>query len=215
MRSSKIFFILVVSLLAAIRSAAQPISKEINSDWKFHKVGNTDWHKAVVPGCIHTDLINNKIIPDPFYRDNESKLQWIDKYSWEYKTEIDVDNKMISRQNIELDFKGLDTYAEAFLNDKHLLSTDNMFCEWNVDVKKVLVEGKNSLRILFHSPVAMGILSRDKFNVEAPLGYNLEITNTDWPNVGPYMRKAGYMFGWDWGPKLTTSGIWRPVFLKR
>jgi beta-mannosidase len=142
MRSSKIFFILVVSLLAAIRSAAQPISKEINSDWKFHKVGNTDWHKAVVPGCIHTDLINNKIIPDPFYRDNESKLQWIDKYSWEYKTEIDVDNKMISRQNIELDFKGLDTYAEVFLNDKHLLSTDNMFCEWNVDVKKVLVEGK-------------------------------------------------------------------------
>ena len=115
---------------------------------------------------------------------------------------------------MSLTFKGLDTYAEVFLNDQHLMSTDNMFCEWNADVKKVLVEGKNSLRILFHSPVAMGILSRDKFNVEAPLGYNLEITNTDWPNVGPYMRKAGYMFGWDWGPKLTTSGIWRPVFLK-
>ena len=89
-----------------------------------------------------------------------------------------------------------------------------MFCEWNADVKKILVEGKNSLRILFHSPVAMGMLSRDKFNLEAPLGYNLELTNTDWPNVGPYIRKAGYMFGWDWGPKLTTSGIWRPVFLK-
>jgi len=113
MRSSKIFFILILSLLATIRSASQPISKEINSNWKFHKVGNTDWHKAVVPGCIHTDLINNKIIPDPFYRDNESKVQWIDKYSWEYKTEIDVDNKIISRQNIELNFKGLDTYAEV------------------------------------------------------------------------------------------------------
>jgi beta-mannosidase len=214
MRNNKIFPVLILLLMLAMISAAQPVSKEINSDWKFHKVGNTDWHKAVVPGCIHTDLINNKIISDPFYRDNESKVQWIDKYSWEYKTEIDADDKLISRQNIELDFKGLDTYAEIFLNDQHILSTDNMFCEWNVDVKKILVEGKNSMRILFHSPVAMGILSRDKFNVEAPLGYNLELTNTDWPNVGPYMRKAGYMFGWDWGPKLTTSGIWRPVFLK-
>ncbi len=199
--------------LIVLETGAQPLSKEINSGWKFHKVGNTDWHNAVVPGCIHTDLINNKIIPDPFYRDNESKVQWVDKYSWEYKTEIDADKKLLGKQNIELSFKGLDTYAEVFLNDQHILSTDNMFCEWNADVKKFLVEGKNSLRILFHSPVAMGILSRDKFDVEAPLGYNLEITNTDWPNVGPYMRKAGYMFGWDWGPKLTTSGIWRPVFL--
>ena len=214
MRNNKIFPVLLFLLMVAIHSAAQPVSKEIDSDWKFHKVGNGDWHKAVVPGCIHTDLINNNIIQDPFYRDNESKLQWIDKYSWEYKTEIDVDEKTISKQNIVLNFKGLDTYAEVFLNDQHLLSTDNMFCEWNEDVKKVLVKGKNSLRILFHSPVAMGILSRDKFDIEAPLGYNLELTNTDWPNVGPYERKAGYMFGWDWGPKLTTSGIWRPVFLK-
>jgi beta-mannosidase len=214
MKNRKVYPILILFLMYFFGSAAQPVSREINSGWKFHKVGNTDWYKAVVPGCVHTDLISNKIIQDPFFRDNESKLQWIDKYSWEYKTEFIVDSKIISRQNIELDFKGLDTYAEVFLNDKHLLSTDNMFREWHADVRNVLVEGKNSLRILFHSPVAMGILSRDKFNIEAPLGYNLELTNTDWPNVGPYMRKAGYMFGWDWGPKLTTSGIWRPVFLK-
>ena len=109
MRNNKIFPVLILSLMVAIHSAAQPVSKEIDSDWKFHKVGNGDWHKAVVPGCIHTDLINNNIIQDPFYRDNELKLQWIDKYSWEYKTEIDVDQKMISKQNIELNFKGLDT----------------------------------------------------------------------------------------------------------
>ncbi|HVN56788.1 MAG TPA: glycoside hydrolase family 2 protein [Bacteroidales bacterium] len=214
MRKHRLFPVMILMLTVTVESVAQPVIQEINSGWKFHKVGNTDWYKAVVPGCVHTDLISNKIIPDPFYRDNESKLQWIDKYSWEYKTEFTVDKNLLSRENIELGFEGLDTYAEVFLNDNHILSTDNMFCEWNVEVKKYLVEGRNSLRILFHSPVAMGILSRDKFNIEAPLGYNLELTNTDWPNVGPYIRKAGYMFGWDWGPRLTTSGIWRPVFLK-
>jgi beta-mannosidase len=213
MKMIKIIPFLLLSVMIFLKSEAQPLSVEINSGWRYHMVGNTDWFNAVVPGCIHTDLIRNKKIPDPFYRDNESKLQWIDKYSWEYKTVIDADSKLLTRQNIELDFKGLDTYADVYLNDQHILSTDNMFREWRADVKKILVEGKNSLRILFHSPVAMGILSRDKFNIEAPLGYNLELTTTDWPNVGPYLRKAGYMFGWDWGPKLTTSGIWRPVYL--
>ncbi len=217
MISKKTFSAFVFSLMFATQLLAQasPLVKEINDGWKFHKVGTNDWQPATVPGCVHTDLLANKIIADPFYRDNESKLQWIDKYSWEYKTIITVDKTTLDRQNIDLCFKGLDTYAEVYLNDHHLLTTDNMFCEWNTDVKQILVEGSNTLRILFHSPVVMGILSRDKFNLEAPVGYNLEfVANSDWPNVGPYIRKAAYMFGWDWGPKLTTSGIWRPVFLK-
>lgn len=212
----KILSALILTVIISFQLMAQlPIMKEINGAWKFHKVGTNDWHNATVPGCVHTDLLANKMIPDPFFRDNESKVQWVDKNSWEYETVLSVDKATLSRQNIELCFKGLDTFAEVFLNDKHLLSTDNMFCEWKADVKNILVEGNNTLRVLFHSPVAMGLLNRDKFNLEAPTGYNLEfISTSDWPSVGPYMRKAAYMFGWDWGPKLTTSGIWRPVYLK-
>ncbi len=212
----KLFSTLVLSLLIS-QLFAQTLSfvREINEGWKFHEVGTNVWHPATVPGCVHTDLMANKIIPDPFYRDNESKLQWIDKYSWEYETTFNIDKATLDRQNIELCFKGLDTYAEIYLNNQHILSTDNMFREWNTDVNKILVEGANTLRILFHSPVAMGLLSRDKFDIDAPVGYNLEfVTSSEWPSVGPYIRKAAYMFGWDWGPKLTTSGIWRPVFLK-
>jgi beta-mannosidase len=216
MMRRKILSALILTVIISFQLMAQlPIMKEINGAWKFHKVGTNDWHNATVPGCVHTDLLANKMIPDPFFRDNESKVQWVDKNSWEYETVLSVDKATLSRQNIELCFKGLDTFAEVFLNDKHLLSTDNMFCEWKADVKNILVEGNNTLRVLFHSPVAMGLLNRDKFNLEAPTGYNLEfISTSDWPSVGPYMRKAAYMFGWDWGPKLTTSGIWRPVYLK-
>jgi Beta-galactosidase/beta-glucuronidase len=133
MISKKTFSALVFSLMFATQLLAQasPLVKEINDGWKFHKVGTNDWQPATVPGCVHTDLLANKIIADPFYRDNESKLQWIDKYSWEYKTIITVDKTTLDRQNIDLCFKGLDTYAEVYLNDHHLLTTDNMFCEWN------------------------------------------------------------------------------------
>ena len=111
-------------------------------------------------------------------------------YSWEYKTTITVDKTILNKQNIELCFKGLDTFSEIYLNDQHVLTTDNMFCEWNTSVKQILVEGDNTLRILFHSPVVMGLLSRDKFNIESPIGYNLEfVANSDWPTVGLISEK--------------------------
>src|SRR5918997_4020941 len=29
------------------------------------------------------------------------------------------------------------------------------------------------------------------------------------------MRKVQFGFGWDWGPRLRTVGIWRPIDLRR
>ncbi|HLO58526.1 MAG TPA: glycoside hydrolase family 2 protein [Bacteroidales bacterium] len=214
MKTKRIVWLTAIWLVMTQLSFSEQWVQDLNKGWTFHKVGSAKWYNAKVPGCVHTDLMDNKLIPDPFYRDNETKVQWVDKNSWEYKTDFTADEALMKMERIILDFKGLDTYADIFVNDRLLKSTDNMFCEWEVDIKPVLKSGENTLRILFHSPVAMGILSRDKFNLEAPNGYNLEFLNNDWPNVGPYMRKASYMFGWDWGPKLTTSGIWRPVYLK-
>lgn len=216
MKRQLLLLIILIIAGAWFKLVAQtsPAEKELSSGWEFHKVGNNNWYPATVPGCIHTDLLANKQIADPFFRDNESKLQWIDKNSWEYKTSFDVNDSLLRHGNINLCFKGLDTYAEVFLNDVHILQSDNMFCEWNVDVKNKLREGKNILRVLFHSPVVMGLLNRDKFDLEAPLGFNFDFTMNDIPQVGPFTRKAQYMYGWDWGPKLTTSGIWRPVLLR-
>jgi beta-mannosidase len=195
---------------------------EIKDNWQMHRFGHNMWYKATVPGCVHTDLIANKLIPDPFYKDNEKKLQWIDKYSWEYATDFTVDNATLNKQNVELYFKGLDTFSDVYVNDQHVMSTDNMFAEWHMDIKQLVKEGSNKLRILFHSPVVMGLLARDKWNIEAPTGFNLDFGPgvpgiggaTDFPNVVPYIRKGAYMFGWDWAPSLATSGIWRPVYLE-
>jgi beta-mannosidase len=195
---------------------------EIKDNWKMHRFGNNMWYNASVPGCVHTDLIANKLIPDPFYRENEKKLQWIDKNSWEYATEFVIDKPLFEKQNLELNFKGLDTYADVYVNDQLVLTADNMFVDWHADIKKAAIEGKNTLRIHFHSPVVMGLLHKDQWNIEAPMGFNLDFgpglavsaVSSDFPSVIPYVRKASYMFGWDWAPTLATSGIWRPVYLE-
>lgn len=191
------------------------ISIEINSEWKFKQADKEEWLPATVPGTVHTDLLSNGKIDDPYYRLNEKKQQWIDKIDWEYQTFFDVGYEIMAKSNISLDFKGLDTYADVYLNDHKILSADNMFREWEVNCKEFIKEGENSLRVYLTSPIKIGL---EKLEAN---GYPLPAVNDQSENgglenkkVSIFTRKAGYHYGWDWGPRLVTSGIWRPVFLK-
>lgn len=192
------------------------VQKEINTGWSFSQAGENTWLPATVPGTVHTDLLNNNKIEDPYYRLNEHDLQWIDKVDWEYKTTFTVNDSIYGRDCVELDFKGLDTYADVFLNDKLILSAENMFREWKVDIKKQLKKGQNSLHIVFRSPINEGIKKYDAYPYQIPVSGNdlAKIGKVEGGKmVSVYTRKAGYHFGWDWGPRLVTSGIWRPVYL--
>lgn len=191
-------------------------TKGLNENWTFSQVGENNWLPATVPGTVHTDLMANGKIEDPFYRLNERDLQWIDKVDWEYKTKFSVDENFLDRDVVELDFKGLDTYADVFVNGEKVLSADNMFREWQADVKEFLKEGENELHIVFRSPINEGIKKYDAQGFVIPVSDNdlAEIGQVeDGKMVSVYTRKAGYHYGWDWGPRLVTSGIWRPVAL--
>ncbi len=191
-------------------------STEISTGWTFHQSGKDEWLPATVPGCVHTDLLKNGKIEDPFYRLNEHKLQWIDKENWEYKTSFNVHEATFKRDRIALDFKGLDTYADVFVNGTQVLSADNMFREWLVDVKPNLKAGANELRILFRSPVVEGLKKYEANGYVIPVSDNDQAINGEVEGgkaVSVYTRKAGYHFGWDWGPRLVSSGLWRPVYL--
>jgi len=176
--------------------------------WQFREAGKVEWYPASVPGCVHTDLLNNKLIDDPFYRDNEKNLQWIGKTDWEYQTTFNVTAEMLAQTNAELVFEGLDTYANVFLNDEPLLNTDNMFRTWRVDAKHFARPGANTLRIRFRSPINEVLPIMAKMNYELPAG------NDQGEKTSPHTRKAPYQYGWDWGPRFVTSGIWRPVYLE-
>jgi beta-mannosidase len=180
----------------------------LNNGWKFREAGKGEWRVAKVPGSVHTDLLANRLIEDPFYRDNEPKLQWIGKTDWEYSTTFDVSAAMLARRHLELVFEGLDTYATVFLNERAVLEADNMFRTWRVDAKGGLRAGSNTLRIVFRSPINE-ILPRMK-----TLGYELPAANDQGEKTSPHTRKAPYQYGWDWGPRFVTSGVWRPVRLE-
>jgi len=178
-----------------------PITMILNSDWQFKEKTDSVWMSASVPGNVHTDLIHHQRIEDPFIGDNEESVQWVSEKDWVYKRIFSLNDDILTKTHIQLKFEGLDTYASVYLNDSLILKANNSFRRWNIDVKPLL-KSENILRILFEST------SKFEEREKAKLPYTLPEGNR------VFTRKAQFQYGWDWGPKLNTSGIWRPIQLK-
>ena len=138
---------------------AQATSRILRAKWEFRAAGNTDnaqlkeWHPAEVPGVVQTDLLHDGLIPDPFFQDNDTRLQWIGLTDWEYRTTFQADAAMLAHDHVDLVFDGLDTFADVYINDQPVLHSDNMFRRWRVPAKALLKAGPNAMRIVFHSPI--------------------------------------------------------------
>ena len=199
----------------ALSVAANPLRQTLHDGWQFRQARLNNWYPATVPGTVHTDLMANQIIEDPYFRLNERGVQWVDKEDWIYETRFQAGDELLARERIDLVFEGLDTYADVYLNDEKVLAADNMFRRWRTDVKGKLRSGENVLKVYFHSPIKVDLPKYDS------LPYHYEAINDQSENGGLldkrisiFARKAGYHYGWDWGPRLVTSGIWRPVYLE-
>lgn len=197
------------------RMKLKTVVKNLHEGWKFRQARLTNWYPATVPGVVHTDLLQNKIIEDPFFRLNERGLQWIDKEDWVYETCFTLAADMMRKENMELVFEGLDTYADVYLNDECILKADNMFRRWSIPVRQYIREENNILKVYFHSPVKIDVPKWDALPYQYPAS-NDQSENGGLFNkkISIFARKAGYHYGWDWGPRLVTSGIWRPVYIR-
>ena len=210
-QSSCLFVILAGTCVIQAQSrSAQGAVLTLDHGWQFRQMtdlpqdANAGWLPATVPGDVHLDLLANKKIDDPFYRDNESKLQWIQDANWEYRASFDVTATLLAHANVDLVFDGLDGPAHVYLNDKEVLTGTNSFRTWRVAAKALLHAGTNQLRVVFPSPVkvAKEIAAKDPWDAK---------TGTA-PKT--YLRKPAYEYGWDWGPTFVTTGIWKPVRLE-
>jgi beta-mannosidase len=160
------------------------------------------WLDVAVPGDVHTALISSGRIDDPFYDRNEEQCAWIENREWWYRTSFEApEEPLYSDERLRLVFHGLDTFATIWLNGEQLGKHQNMFRAATFEVGDRMRPGRNTLAVLFDRPLEhVGEEHPDQW------GRNPERV---------FMRKAQFGFGWDWGPRLPTVGIWRPVELRR
>ena len=152
---------------------------------------------ATVPGTVHTDLMAAGHLSDPFIDLNEIRQDWVGWQNWAYACGFEW--KKLDATRHDLVFDGLDTFAEIALNGKKIGSTKNMHRSYRFDVTDALKVGNNSLNLEFTSPRKVGEV----------LEQRTETRPNNYPSNANLMRKAAYDFGWDWGPSMATSGIWK------
>ena len=205
-----LFIFLILVLGACFNTEEEVILKtiplELNGGWEFYHFETKKWHPATVPGVIHTDLLANGLIESPYWENNEKQLQWIENIDWKYRKTFNVTKAQLQDDNIEIEFEGLDTYAAIKLNGKLIISSTNMFREWKAGIKSILKVGENKLEVQFYSPLLFNKEKYDHYPYKLPSGCE----KID-PKVSSFTRKAAYHFGWDWGPRFVTSGIWKPI----
>ena len=186
-----------------------PVRFSLDGEWTLSGAdpeGEVVEVPARVPGVVHMDLERAGVIPDAFEADNEEKVQWVALQNWTYKRTFEVDKPLLGKKHVELVCEGLDTVAAVRINGEDVGRADNMFIPWRFDAKPFLRAGENEITVCLRSPVEEGLRLHDKHK-------SVRLYEGD-ANPRAYLRKAQYSYGWDWGPKLTTSGIWRSIYLE-
>lgn len=176
----------------------------LSNNWKMRQCGEEQWLTATVPGSVYSDYMNAGRLNDPFWRDNEDAFYELMKNDFEYQCDFDISDELFSKNHLILRCEGLDTLAEITLNGVTVASTDNMHRTWEFNIKNIVRKKGNTLNIVFRSSLNFITEEQKKFfcdgSIEALSGM-------------PHIRKAHYMFGWDWGPYLIDAGIWRELSL--
>jgi beta-mannosidase len=207
---------------AAAQSAGSIV---LDGVWQFRQTDSSNqhdkdpearqWRAAAVPGTVHTDLLALGAIPDPYKGMVEGELQWIGLADWEYRRSFDVPAEALDDARSDLVFEGLDTFADVYLNGEKILEADNFHRTWRVPVQGRLKARDNTLRVVLRSPIrrmlpkVQAMPHKIAGNYPSPWGDEPKDAMT-----GNFVRKPGYHYGWDWGPRYVTAGIWRPVRLE-
>ena len=178
----------------------------LRTGWEFKEAGRRSrWRAAVVPGGVHRDLRRHGLIPDPFRGDNERALQWIEERDWIYRCRFKLTRADFAADHVELVAEGLDTLASVTVNGALVARTENMFIGHRWSIRPRLRPGMNELVIRF-----AGV--RKYLRRRRPGHHPRDLSD---PVGGcTKIRKEQCQFGWDWGPRFVTCGIWRDIALE-
>lgn len=170
--------------------------------WKFRDCSGSAWLPAVVPGCVHDDLRRAGRIPDPFWGVNEQQVQWIEERDWEYAAWFVAGADLLAEEVVELVADGLDTVATVRLNGRVVARTENMFIGHRWNIRRLLRRGRNRISVRFGS--ATRYIRTHRLS-HAPREFSDPVGRCS------VLRKQQCQFGWDWGPRFVTAGIWRDI----
>jgi beta-mannosidase len=198
------FLSLLFFLSSFIFSSAQPTVLQ----WQILHPIKKCWIDAGASGSVQQALIAAQELPDPYYGLNESKFDWIEDHIWEFVSTFNLEDFSEVSSRLELEFPGIDTYAQVYLNDSLLFSAENCFRPYRSQIRNSARKGSNILKVIFTPPI---LFHKERYDTEK---FHYPAANDVGKiAVAPYTRKPQYQFGWDWALRMNTIGFMKPVLL--
>ena len=130
----------------------------LDQGWKFRQRGVQPGAVAAggfrrrCPGDVHLDLLRHQLIPDPFFRDNEAKLQWISQADWEYRTTLPATPELLQAGGSSWCSRGWTLTAKCTSTINGCSPRTTCFALWRVDAKPWLKSGANRILVVFPAP---------------------------------------------------------------
>jgi len=187
-------------------SGRPPVQMNLNHQWVITQVGSEESLSYDFPGDIHSALLENDVISDPYWRDTEISLDWIHEAEWSAVKEFDFSSDPEKRYILKFD--SVDCHATICLNGQVLGVCENQFLYYEFEVRDSLKVGLNTLEVLFHSNTAKSLAASEAFPFPVPyLDWNCRI-----PHIN-FLRKTQCHAGWDWNIALSPIGLYGNVTL--
>ena len=179
------------------------IIQSLDGIWKLTKPSDKNFSADVsVPGSVYTALLDSGAMEDPYYGENQYDAEKISEDDYTFSRTFSITEETAGCKEIHIVFEGIDTLAEIILNGNSVGKCNNMHRTWEFDIAPFLTGTEEKLEVRFSSPLEY----IHRKNSEKPL-WGVASTSPGYP----HLRKAHYMFGWDWGPVLPDMGLWRSV----
>ncbi|WMJ88922.1 beta-mannosidase [Anaerocolumna sp. MB42-C2] len=174
----------------------------LNGIWQL-VTSEGELYQGNIPGSVYAILLENQVMEDPYYRDNELNALKLMEKNYEFKRSFSA-AQILNSPKVLLHCDGLDTLCTIYINDILIGTANNFHRTWEYDVTKALKEEDNTITVKIASPTKFIKEEDEKYHVggsyHAMLGF-------------PHLRKPHCMFGWDWGPRLPDAGIWKDIYL--
>lgn len=177
----------------------------LNGQWNMTRVSTGENYSVKVPSDNYTQLLELGVIPDPYYKDNEKKVEWVGREDWTYEKTFTLTENDLANRKILLVCKALDTICDVYVNDTLIGKGENAHLKYEFSMKENAKAGENTLKIVFSAPTSYA----ERKQKENPIPKNCNGTDG-----AAYIRKPHCHYGWDWGPHLPLSGITDDIWIE-
>lgn len=173
---------------------------DLNGSWSLNSPQYSNL-TAEIPGSVLSTLLAHGLIEDPYYRDNEAAAREVLMDDYTLTRNFSMAAEQLKKVNY-LFADGVDTIAKIYINGSLVAELSDMNIKNRILLDNKILSEENEIRVEFQSPYSY-IRNYDDKGLFAT--FALTEKNS------PCIRKANYMFGWDWGPNLADMGIFRDI----